>query len=418
MVQGKKLLILAGGANLITLVERAQQLGVYTIVTDYYPPEESPAKTVADEFWNISWSDIDALEQKCRQENVNGITTGYSESPVECCIELCRRLGLPCYCTTEQLEFTRNKVLFKEVCRKAGVPVVREFNSVDDVDEFPVIIKPVDRAGSIGVGIATNMDELHRAYDYAMEKSYCKRVIIEQYVCGTKIDVYYEIIDGQITLLSTDSVINAKKNGYERVVQSAWYLPSHVHALILEKADGALRNMIRQLGIMNGYLFISGFEFHGELMFFEAGFRLGGEHIYNYLEQLGHINCLDVFIYHALTGSAATLKRSFNNASKLKCMNINLYANAGILAKLEGIEQIRAMDNCRFALVTGHVGQKCTDDAAILSKLGMFYFCSEDPNELKHDTEAAYSLLRIEDTDGNDMLYDRIDTFGVDQLWG
>ena len=43
MLKGKKLLILAGGANLVTLVRRAKELGVYTIVTDYYDATVSPA---------------------------------------------------------------------------------------------------------------------------------------------------------------------------------------------------------------------------------------------------------------------------------------------------------------------------------------------------------------------------------------
>ena len=67
-LKGKKLLVLAGGVNLITLVQRAKELGIYTIVTDYYDVENSPAKLVADEYWNISWDDIDALEAKCREE--------------------------------------------------------------------------------------------------------------------------------------------------------------------------------------------------------------------------------------------------------------------------------------------------------------------------------------------------------------
>ena len=58
-LRGKKLLILVGGINLITLVQRAKELGIYTIVTDYYDTDRSPAKLVADEYWDISWDDID-----------------------------------------------------------------------------------------------------------------------------------------------------------------------------------------------------------------------------------------------------------------------------------------------------------------------------------------------------------------------
>ena len=69
-LRGKKLLILVGGPNMISLVKRAQQFGVYTIVTDYYNAEISPAKKIADEYWNISWSDLDTLEKKCRDSRI------------------------------------------------------------------------------------------------------------------------------------------------------------------------------------------------------------------------------------------------------------------------------------------------------------------------------------------------------------
>ena len=416
-LKGKKLLVLAGGANLVTLVERAKKLGVYTIVTDYYDEEKSPAKKIADEAWNISWSNIDELEQKCRDVGVNGITTGYSESPVESCIELCRRLSLPCYCTKEQLDFTRDKVKFKEVCRSVGVPTVKEYKSIDEVDDFPVIVKPVDRAGSIGVGIAMNMQELQKAYDYAMQMSYCKNVIIEKYINGTKIDVYYEIRNGKISLLTTDSVINAKNNGYKRVIQSAWYFPSHEHDLIVEKTDKVLKKMIKYLGIKNGYMFISGFVLGSEIVFFESGFRLCGGHLYNYLEELGFANNMDIFIYHALTGSTKGVKVGRKGNRNLKCINVNVYAKKGIIKSIEGVDAIKEIDDCKFALTTGRIGQECEDDKAILSKIGMFYFCNEDAKKLKEDIEEAYSLLKVSDLDGDDMIYDRIETENVDKLW-
>lgn len=416
-IKGKKLLILAGGPNLVSLVERAKELGVYTIVTDYYDHKTSPAKNIADESWDISWSDLDTLEIRCRENHIDGITTGYSESPVECCIQLCERLGLPCYCTKDQLDFTRDKVRFKSVCRKNGVPVVKEYFSIDEVDEFPVIMKPVDRAGSIGVGVATCKEELKPVFDYAMEKSYSKNVIIEKYICGTKIDVYYEIREGQIRLLSTSSSINGKENGFDRVVQSAWYLPSHAHSLIVRDADPAIRGMIKNLGIRNGYLFVSGFEENGKLMFFETGFRLCGGHLYNYYKELGNANNLDIFIYHALTGSTKDVLPSPTANPQMKCMTINVYAKHGTIGSIEGLSEIGAMEDCKFSLLTGHVGQECEDDKAILDKIGMYYFCSPSAQKLEQDTIRAYELMKVIDEKGNDMMYDRIDTSVISHLW-
>lgn len=418
-LEGKKLLILAGGPHLVSLIKRAKELGVYTIVTDYYNTDESPGKLVADEYWNISWADVDALEHKCRENNINGITTGYSESPVEKCIELCERLGLPCYCTKEQLAFTRDKKLFKKICRENSVPTVKEYPDLLSVDEYPVIMKPTDRAGSIGVGIAKSPEDLEKVYNYALEMSYSKEVVIEKYMTGTKIDVYYEIKDGVATLLSTDSVIFADNNGLDRVVQSAWVLPSPSHYQIVNKADKNLRCMIHNLGIKDGYLFISGFEEQGEFVFFECGFRLCGGHLYNYFSKLGLDNNLDIFIYHALTGSTADVKSPScpESGQDLKCVTLNIYSKAGTIEKIEGISQIEDMEDCELSLLTAKIGQTCKADKAILDKVYMCYFCNSDPNALKHDVQQAYEYLHIEDIDHNDMIYDRIDANRIANYW-
>ena len=95
-LKGKKLLILAAGAHLISLIKRAQSYGVYVIVTDMYTDHQiSLGKDVADEYWDISWKDIDALEIKCREVKIDGVCAGYSEFTVESQILLCERLNLP-----------------------------------------------------------------------------------------------------------------------------------------------------------------------------------------------------------------------------------------------------------------------------------------------------------------------------------
>lgn len=66
-LRGKKLLILVGGINLVTLVERAKELGIYTIVADYYDTDKSPAKLVADEYVMLMRTAID--RSKTEAEN-------------------------------------------------------------------------------------------------------------------------------------------------------------------------------------------------------------------------------------------------------------------------------------------------------------------------------------------------------------
>ena len=124
--KNKKLLILGATPNEILVVKRAQELGAYVITTDYNKDYRlSPAKYVSDECWDISWSDIEELKQKCILSNVNAVVAGFSEIRVDNQIKLCRELGLPCYVNEEQLEITRDKIpsnfklFFINIARKA-----------------------------------------------------------------------------------------------------------------------------------------------------------------------------------------------------------------------------------------------------------------------------------------------------------
>lgn len=419
-IKNKKLLILGATPGEISLVKRAQEFGVKVYVTDYHTDYSlSPAKKYADVAWDISWSDLDTLESMCRKEGIDGITAGYSEIRVENVIKLFGRLGLPCYTTMNQLEITRDKIKFKEECRLNGVPIVKEYKTIEDVDTYPVIVKPVDRAGSIGISVAHDKEELKKAYDYAMDMSLCKKVIIEEYIYkAVKFDVYYEIVDGEIELISTDDVINATENGTKKVVQSGWMLPSIHQNAFKKKIDPCMRRMIEHMGIKNGYIFFSGFaDKNSNFVFFECGFRLCGGHLYNYFPFMGFHNNLDIFILHALTGSAKEAVKGECVNPNLKCVTINLYAKSGIVKKISGWEKIQQMKDCRFALQYAHIGQKCADDKAILSKLGMVYFCSDSIEQLKKDVAEMYTYFVAEDEEGKDMVYDRVNPDYISEWW-
>ena len=405
----KKLLIIAGSIHEYDLVRRAKELGVYTIVTDYYDIETSPAKKLADEYWNISWTDLDALEKKCKERKVNGVTAGYSESTVEMCIKLCERLNLPCYCTQQQLDILKNKKLFKEACQRYGVPVVKEYARKEDVDYFPVIIKPVDRGGSIGVGVANNPTELDTAFAYAMEMSYSKQVIIEDFITwGNKFDAYYAITNGKVTFLSTSDTVNATENGFERVVQSGWTLPSRYQNQYIEQIDSSVRKMIAGLGIQNGFLFLSGFSDGERFVFFETGFRLSGGHMYRYFEANGLPDLQDIFIQHALTGNCDGIEIRETELNK-KAIIINYYAKKGKLTKLEGLDKIKSLSSCGFAIPMCKIGTVCHQDKAILTKLAMVHLYGEDIDQLMNTMEVVNDLFIAEDENGNDMVYDRMD---------
>lgn len=417
----KKLLILGATPNEIPLVKRAQQLGIYVIVTDYNVDLEiSPAKKVADEYWNVSWSDIDLLEKKCKENHVDGVLAGFSEIRAENQIKLCTRLNLPCYISEEQLAITRDKELFKSKCREYDVPTIKEYSSIEEVYNYPVIVKPTDRAGSIGVGIAYNKQELEEAYNIALEKSLSKKVIIEEYVTNsTEMDAHYAIIDGNIFLLTTDDIIQAKDNKRDgKVVQSAWLYPSKYHELHLDIVDSKIRNMIQGMGIKNGTIFFSAFANEKDgIRLFECGFRLWGVQEFTYDKWKGYPNYLDIYIYHSLLGDCSNLLCTNVINHQLKGVSLNLYVKGGTISKLDGINDMLDDDRCFIAIEDSYLGQKCSFDAAILTKAGLIGFADENPQILIDKIKNAYSTIKIIDSNGQDMIYDYIDCEQLLSWW-
>ena len=75
-LRGKRLLVL-GVPESPEIVRRAQEFGIYVLVTDWYPVEKSPAKQIADEALLVSTADVDAVVQLIKDKNIHGVITVY-----------------------------------------------------------------------------------------------------------------------------------------------------------------------------------------------------------------------------------------------------------------------------------------------------------------------------------------------------
>ena len=179
-LKGKRLLVLGATQDECQIIEIAREMGVYTITTDNHVDwDDAPAKKISDEAWDISWSDIPALAEKARERGVDGVLAGYSEFRTNCAIQLSRELGTSFYIRDEdQLAITRDKLLFKSICRQYNVPVARDFQVTaefrqEDLDAivYPVIVKPTDNAGSRGIRFCGDPSKIRECVEYALSFS-------------------------------------------------------------------------------------------------------------------------------------------------------------------------------------------------------------------------------------------------------
>ncbi len=406
----KKILVLGGNTTEYVVVEHAQKLGYYTIVTDSHENWLlSPAKEVADEAWNISWSDIDTLVPLCRQSCIDGVIAGFSEFRVENMIKLCEILDLPCWLTMEQLNLTRDKIKFKQLCVDYEIPCVPEYK-YDEVSKYPVIIKPVDRAGSIGINVAYNEDQFKKYYEYAQNMSPSKKVIIEEYIDdGVKFDVYYFIQNESISLLGTSDTVMCKQSKGNETLQKAWIYPSKHQARFMALLDAKLQKLIKGIGLRDGYITMSAFYRNNSFLFFEAGFRLSGEMSFDYFNAVTGQNYLNVLLRY-------TADDTFNNPriqalpldTRYKAITLNFYGVDGVVHTISDINAFMEQEEVISFIVYVTQGQTIKRTGPF-KKLAMCTICSKNKAKLFELAKNIYECFDITNQYGESLILEKSD---------
>ena len=178
---GKKLLILGGNSETGVLVKKANDLGVYTIAVD--PNPKAPAKIHSKKHYNIDGFDIPNLTKVAMKERVDGVLVGVADILVPPYLRLCEKLGLPCYASDKIIAALSSKDGFIDACKQYDIETVPTFRldesfKPEDLNEikYPVVVKPVDNGGGVGISICYNEQELISGAKNA-NKKFKKKII-------------------------------------------------------------------------------------------------------------------------------------------------------------------------------------------------------------------------------------------------
>lgn len=344
ILQVKKLLVLGGNALSCDIVNEAHKMGIYVIVTDWNDPQKSPAKLIADEYWNISLADYEMLSEKIKSKNISGIITGFTDSYLLPYQHLCELNALPCYATKEQLEETLDKSRFKALCINNGVGVVPQYDLADFDKQIisssnKIIIKPVDNSGSRGICLCEHPEDFDRLLQYSLSFSQKKQVVLERYMECDDVSFEYIIQEGEVMLSSIcDRFIYKTSTGGS--VTSKLIYPSHYISSYLMNVDKKVRGMFKGMGLQNGVLFMQAFTENGNFYFYEMGYRLSGGRHYLFTDNQNGTNAARELIHFALTGHMA----DYSLSDRVNPNFPDICCQLSILCKSEKIERILGKD--------------------------------------------------------------------------
>ena len=378
----KRLLILGGNALSCEIVSAAKELGVYTIVTDWNPPQQSPAKLLADEYWNDSLLDYDTLVPKIKKCHIDGVITGFTDSYLLPYQHICELAGLPCYATKSVFETTLSKASFKQLCRDNDVPVVTEysiesFNPAIISPTHKILIKPVDNSGSRGIITCDNPADFQKCIDYSLSFSVKKQVIIEDYIDMDSFSVSYTIQDGVISMSTMNDRIVHKVEGAGAVTNGGIY-PSKYIDSYMSKMDMKVRKMYKNLGVQNGVLFIQGFTNGEKYYFYEMGYRLSGGCHFLFTDNQNNSSSVKQLVHFALTGKMADyeiIKRDNPKFSNL-CFQWNILGKEDVVHRIEGFDRIKSLPGIVSCSLVKQPGDRIGKDGTTAQKIAGFHMMS------------------------------------------
>ena len=252
-------MLLGGLRYLLPVIEEAHKLGVYVITADYLP--NNIAHKYSDEYCNVSIIDKEAVLKAAQELQIDGILSHAVDPGVVSAAYVAEKMGLPFQCSYEAACILQDKSRFRKFLSENGFncPNAMGYDNVDealkDVDYFnwPVIVKPVDSAGSKGVTKVTDKENLRSAIETALVASLSKKFVIEDFLdkVGAQSSADIFTVDGKLvyTAYSDQLFDKSAANPYTPAIE-IW--PSSMEQKFQDDLTEQLQRLFTLLGVKSG----------------------------------------------------------------------------------------------------------------------------------------------------------------------
>ena len=283
----KSLAIIGASYLQLPLVVKAKQMGLRTICFAW--TEGAVCAEIADKFYPISIVEKEQILDICRNEKIDGICTIASDVAAPTVAYVAEALHLIGNSYQSAIR-ANDKFLMRKAFADSGIPCPR-FTVIENADHndfsdwsFPLIVKPCDRSGSLGVMKVNNTNELQESINTARSLSFKHEAIVEEFIEGREISVEFISFKGKhYPLTITDKVTS----GAPHFVELGHHQPAEMSIEQFKSIYSLTEKALNSLGITNG---ASHTEYkiteNGDIFIIELGARMGGDFIGSDLVEL------------------------------------------------------------------------------------------------------------------------------------
>ena len=280
----KKIAIIGASSFQNPLILKAKAKGCETHVFAWEAGDIG--EKTADYFNPISITEQDAILAVCREVGIDGICSIGSDLATLVVSYVAEKLGLTGNSVASS-RISTNKYAMRRAFAAAGDPIpgFMEGDGVTRPEDvalaYPLIVKPTDRSGSRGVTRVEKPEGLQEAIAGALQDSFEKKVMIEEFASGQEYSVECVSYEGEHHFLAMTAKLTT---GAPHFIEIGHDEPAPVSSETLDRVKKVVFHALDTLGIRYGAshseLKIDG---DGTIRIIEIGGRMGGDCIGSHL---------------------------------------------------------------------------------------------------------------------------------------
>lgn len=384
----KKILIVGGGVNQMSLVLASKHEGYYTIVVDY-AGEKCPTYKIADRFYNVSTQDEEAIYEVAKIEDIDGIISN-SEPSMLIVNSIAEKLGLTGN-SAEGIKYLISKCRFRDLQRIAGVyapkhfetKTVEEVLSVSERLCFPIIVKPSESSASRGCKVIEKFDReiVTMAFLDCQQLSRDQKVVVEEFVELPSL----RTIEGDIFLFGDeilwDGLYYTTRPSWAPMIPMTYTGPMLIEDNKQDSIKTTITKVFDEANIQFGEFNIEGFfTSTGEFFIIEINARQGGNFLPIFLQRFTGID-YNRLLVTTCVGDVSYWKAIMSSERKNRnyIMHSAYSQKDGIYKGLTIEPSIRThVTNVTELLSAGDEVKKCVDGTSIVASIMLEFDSMEE----------------------------------------
>lgn len=304
----KKILILGAGNAQIDLIRYCKNAGLEVHCCSCF--QNDPGKLIADYFVLIDILDVNGIIKYCEENQIQYVYSIGSDIAVPTIAHTACHTGMMSFYSYSAANICCNKAQMRRILRGkpycpasvTGSDIDSILKKVQQMDLWPVEIKPVDSQGQRGVSTVRNAAELKRFFPQAMSYSRKGEVILEEFIEGEEVSVNAYLYNGEVrfTVLSDRETWPGYSGGliHQHHIPSV-YEGTAAHMRILD----LIQDTVQVLGLKNGPVYFQIMIREEQPYLIEVTPRLDGCHLWRLIKEACGIDFLEMTMNHLLHGN-------------------------------------------------------------------------------------------------------------------